>query len=49
MTTFCEQHKIAEVETACREVQASLNNEALIVNLSDGELIGSQKGRVMKI
>jgi hypothetical protein len=25
LTTFCEKHKIAEIDTACREVQASLN------------------------
>lgn len=49
LTTFCEKHKISEIDAACREVQASLNNESLIVNLSDGEMIGSKQGRVMQI
>jgi hypothetical protein len=42
LTTFCDQHNINEVETACREVKENLNNEGLIVNLSDGEMIGSK-------
>ena len=49
LTTFCDKHNINEVETACREVKENLNNEGLIVNLSDGEMIGSKQGRVMQI
>jgi len=49
LTTFCEKHKIAEIDTACREVQDSLNNESLIVSISEGDRIGSQVGRVMQI
>jgi len=42
LTTFCDQHKISEVDVACREVQASLASEELRVHLSDGDMIGSQ-------
>jgi hypothetical protein len=49
LTTFCDKHKISEIDAACREVQASLNNEALIVNISEGDMIGSKQGRVMEI
>merc|ERR1712160_96106 len=49
LTTFCDKHKIVDADVACREVQAPLSAEGLHVNLSDGDMIGSQTGRVMQI